>query len=459
MDSREQLMLNEHPTKLMLRFSIPAIIGMLMNAIYNIVDRIFVGQGVGSQGLTAITIGFPIMLIVLAFSMLIAIGACANISIFLGEGRKDKAEVYFSASIWLILIVSVILTVVLLLTLKPLLIAFGGENVIAESLDYYNIMVGFMIFNNIGFVLNSIMRGEGSPKHAMISMIVGAVANIILDYIFIYPLKMGIKGAAIATVISQILSLLWCIWFFLFGKSNLKFEVHKLSWNIVISIIKIGSAAFLIQLASSLVNLFFVTGAKKYGDLAPGISGDIAIAGIGLVNSISQLFFMPVFGINQGLQPIIGFNYGARQYKRVKQIFLRGVIFSTIIMTSGFLLAMRAPEVILRLFTSENDTVLLNYSIHAIRMMFFVFPFLGFQIVSANYFQSVGKPMLSSFLSLSRQVIFLIPLLIILPIYMGLDGVTTAPPIADFMATIITLIMVIREMKNLNKKHEQEIAI
>ena len=171
MDSREQLMLNEHPTKLMLRFSIPAIIGMLMNAIYNIVDRIFVGQGVGSQGLTAITIGFPIMLIVLAFSMLIAIGACANISIFLGEGRKDKAEVYFSASIWLILIVSVILTVVLLLTLKPLLIAFGGENVIAESLDYYNIMVGFMIFNNIGFVLNSIMRGEGSPKHAMISMI------------------------------------------------------------------------------------------------------------------------------------------------------------------------------------------------------------------------------------------------------------------------------------------------
>ena len=263
MDSREQLMLNEHPTKLMLRFSIPAIIGMLMNAIYNIVDRIFVGQGVGSQGLTAITIGFPIMLIVLAFSMLIAIGACANISIFLGEGRKDKAEVYFSASIWLILIVSVILTVVLLLTLKPLLIAFGGENVIAESLDYYNIMVGFMIFNNIGFVLNSIMRGEGSPKHAMISMIVGAVANIILDYIFIYPLKMGIKGAAIATVISQILSLLWCIWFFLFGKSNLKFEVHKLSWNIVISIIKIGSAAFLIQLASSLVNLFFVTGAKK----------------------------------------------------------------------------------------------------------------------------------------------------------------------------------------------------
>lgn len=446
MDRSKQLA-EEKIGKLLLTFSIPAIVGMLVNALYNIVDRIFVGRGVGSLAIAGITIGFPIMIILMAFTMLVGLGATSLISIKLGQDRKDEAEKIMGNSMTLLVVIMLILTVSGLIFLEPLLKVFGASaDVMPYAKAYLRIILYGAVFQGIGFGINNIIRAEGNPKIAMLSMLIGAISNTILDPIFIYGFKMGIEGAAWATIISQAASAVWVVSHFISGRSNLKFrkENLRLEKKIVLDIFSIGFAPFMMQLAASLVTAILNSQLGKFG-------GDIAISAMGIINSVSTIILMPIFGINQGSQPIIGFNYGAKQYDRVKQTFRYAATAATILVIMGFFLIRIFPVQLISLF-AEGDQTLIDIGTNGIRIFFFAMPIIGFQIVSANYFQAVGKPKQAAILSLSRQVLFLIPALLILPGFFELNGIWMAAPVADALAFVVTSIWIIFEIKNLGKE-------
>lgn len=295
----------------------------------------------------------------------------------------------------------------------------------------------------IGFGMNNFIRGEGNPKTAMGTMLIGAILNTILDPIFIFYFNMGIKGAALATIISQGASAIWVLHYFLGGKSLLKIrkENLKLKKDIVKEIISIGLAPFSMQIASSMVNVLLNNSLKKYG-------GDIAISSMGVINSITMLVLMPIFGINQGAQPIIGYNYGAKHYDRVKETLKLAILSATVIVTIGFIFAQTIPEKLISLFI-KNDKELIEVAVKGLRIDFAMFPIIGFQIVSSNYFQATGKPRQAMFLSLSRQVLMLIPALIILPKFFQLTGVWLALPVSDITSSILTAIFLIKDIKNI----------
>ncbi|ABW19504.1 MATE family efflux transporter [Alkaliphilus oremlandii] len=448
MDRSKQLA-EEKIGKLLLTFSVPAIVGMLVNALYNIVDRIFVGRGVGSLAIAAITIGFPIMIILMAFTMLVGLGATSLISIKLGQDRKDEAEKIMGNSMTLLVIIMLIMTVSGLIFLEPLLRIFGASaDVMPYAKAYLRIILYGAVFQGIGFGINNIIRAEGNPKIAMLSMLIGAISNTILDPIFIYGFKMGIEGAAWATIISQAASAVWVVSHFISGRSNLKFrkENLRLQGKIIFDIFSIGFAPFMMQLAASLVTAILNSQLGKFG-------GDIAISAMGIINSVSTIILMPIFGINQGSQPIIGFNYGAKQYDRVKQTFRYAATAATILVVIGFFLIRIFPVQLISLF-AQGDQTLIDIGTNGIRIFFFAMPIIGFQIVSANYFQAVGKPKQAAILSLSRQVLFLIPALLILPRFFKLNGIWMAAPVADALAFVVTSVWIIFEIKNLGKERD-----
>lgn len=437
--------------KLILKFSIPAIIGMLVNALYNVVDRIFVGQGVGSAGLAAISIGFPVMLIIMAFGMLIGLGSTALISIRLGEKNKDEAELIMGNAIVLLLVVSLTLTVIGLIFLEPLLQLFGASPEILQlAKTYMSIILLGAAFQNIGFGVNNFIRAEGNPKTAMLTMLIGAVTNIILDPIFIFGFKWGIAGAALATVLSMMVSAAWVILYYRGDRSTLKIRAANLilrAW-VIRQIVALGSAPFVMQVAASgimaLINHSLVT----YG-------GDLAVSAMGIVHSVMMLILMPVFGINQGVQPIIGYNYGARQFDRVKHALKLAIFAATAVTTLGFIFIQGFAEQIVQVF-SRTDRELIALGAKALSTFMLCLPIIGFQVVSANYFQAVGKPRQAMFLSLSRQVLLLIPALLILPRFFGLNGVFYAGPTADLLSSMLTGTWLIYEMKHLDARHLEE---
>lgn len=446
MDRSKQLG-SERVGTLLLKFSIPAIIGMLVNALYNIVDRIFVGRGVSPLAISGIVIAFPITIVIMAFGMLVGIGASALVSIRLGQQRKDEAEQILGNAFMLNIIISLILTTLGLVFLDPILKIFGASStVLTYSKQYTSIILYGVIFQNMAFGMNHNIRAQGNPTAAMLTMLIGAVLNTILDPLFIFVFHMGIQGAAIATVISQIVSAIWVLSYFFRGKALLKIHRKnlKLRKNIILGIFSIGVSPFAMQLAASVINIILNSSLIKYG-------GDIAVAAMGVINSVAMLILMPIFGINQGVQPIIGFNYGAEQFDRVKKALKLAILGATAISTTGFLIVELFPSVIIGLFGKGTD--LISVGSRGIRIFLSMLPIIGFQIVSANYFQAVGKPKHSMFLSLSRQVIILIPLLLILPGILRLDGVWIAGPASDFLSSLLTAFFIIREMKNLNKMH------
>ena len=441
---RSRELAEEKIGKLLLTFSLPAIVGMLVNALYNIVDRIFVGRGVGSLAIAGITIGFPIMTILMAFTMLVGLGATSLISIKLGQDKKDEAEKIMGNSIILLICIMIGITVLGLVFLEPILKLFGASvDVMPYARDYLRIILFGAVFQGIGFGINNIIRAEGNPKIAMLSMLIGAVLNTILDPIFIYTLDMGIEGAAWATIISQAASAIWVLGHFISGRSNLKLhkENLRLKMDIVLSIFSIGFAPFMMQLAASLVTAILNSQLAEFG-------GDIAISAMGIINSISTIILMPIFGINQGSQPIIGFNYGAKQYKRVKQALIYASGAATALVILGFFLIRIFPEQLITVF-AEGDQALIDIGTNGIKIYFIAMPIIGFQIVCANYFQAVGKPKQAAILSLSRQVLFLIPALLILPDFFGLKGVWMAAPVSDVLASIVTGVWIIFEIKNI----------
>lgn len=450
MDQSKQLG-EEKISKLLLKFSIPAIVGMLVNALYNVVDRIFIGNSsVGSSGIAGITICSPIMLVTLAFSMLIGLGANSLISIRLGEKRRDEAELILGNAMTLLVVVPAVLSVICLIFIEPLLIMFGASDIVLPyAKEYMTIILIGTTIQTLGFGMNNFIRAEGNPRIAMYTMLIGAILNTILDPIFIFIFGLGIAGAAIATVISQMVSTAWVLYHFLGGRSSLKVHVGNLALRrqIVGKIIALGMAPFLMQMAASVLNAIMNKSLNLYG-------GDVAVSGMGVVTSITMLILMPIFGINQGSQPIIGYNYGALKFDRVKKTLKLAIMAATGITCVGFLLTRLFPVQLISIF-NRNDTELLRFGTRALTIFLLCLPIIGFQIVSSNYFQAVGKPKHASFLSLSRQVLILIPALLILPKFFGLDGLLMAGPTADLTASVVTGIFLFRELRHLDEKHAE----
>lgn len=435
---------------LLLEFSIPAIIGMLVQALYNVVDRIFVGNGVGPLGLAGLTIVYPVMLVQLALAMLIGLGATALISIRLGEERHAEAEQIMSTAFGMLVIISALLTILGIVFLDPLIRLLGAsEAILPYARGYLSIILYGSVFQAVGFGLNHMIRAQGHPRIAMATMLIGAITNIILDPIFIFYFGWGVQGAAFATVLSQLVSAIWVISFFLRGKSQLRLNLHtayKIRWSVVRQIVSIGFAPFAMQLAASLLYLILNQSLAFYG-------GDTGISAMGIVLSVNTLFLMPIFGINQGAQPIIGFNYGAKRYARVKQTFFYAVSGAIAITTLGMLASRLFPGQLVALFGSGDDSLMV-LGVQAMKTVMVLFPVVGFQIVGANYFQAVGKPKKAAFLSLSRQVLILIPLLLILPRFWGLTGIFLTFPLSDVGSTILTAILLRREFAFLGKQEK-----
>jgi len=433
---------------LLLKFSIPAIVGMMVNALYNVIDRVFVGQGIGYLGIAGVTVGFPIMLILMAFGMLIGIGATALISIRLGQQRKDEAEAIAAHCLVLLIAVSLIIGAGGLVFLNPLLKVFGASpEVMPYAQDFLRIILLGAVFQSVGFGMNNIIRAEGSPRIAMATMLIGAILNALLCYVFVFIFKWGIKGAATATVISQGISSVWVLHYFFSTRSLLKIRRKnlKLNLSIVGQIIAIGSAPFAMQVAASVIQAILNKSLIHYG-------GDVAISGMGIVQSVAMLILMPIFGINQGAQPIIGYNYGAGKFDRVIEALKLAIFAATAVVIVGFAIIQVFPVQIIRLFEDNPD--LISFGSRALRIFLIFLPIIGFQIVSANYFQAVGKPKHAMFLSLSRQVIILIPAVLILPRFFALDGVLIAGPVADLCSSLITGFWLWRELKLLGRKQD-----
>ncbi len=447
---REKLLGEKEIPKLLLKFSIPAIVGMLVNALYNFVDMVFIGQGVGPLGIAGVRIGFPLIVIGMAFSMLIGIGANSLISIRLGQKRKEDAELILGNAFVTMIAIGAVLTILGLVFMEPLLKLFGAsQDVMPYAKGYFRIILFGVIFQMIGMGMNNFIRGEGNPKTAMLTMLIGAVINTILDPIFIFAFGWGIEGAALATILSLIISASWVLYYFFFGNSLLKIRKPNLRirFDILKSIGAIGLAPFAMQLAASVLVIFMNQGLAQYG-------GDIAVSAMGIINNIASLFMMVVFGINQGAQPIIGFNYGAQKYDRVKSTLKYAIGAATVVVTIGYAsINLFAPQMI-GLFSSDPE--LIDIGSRGLRRVLMFMPIIGFQIVSSAYFQAIGKPKQSMLLSLSRQVLILIPLVLILPKFIGLIGLFTAGPIADISSSILTAIFLFYELKNLDKKQKDE---
>lgn len=444
--NRSKQLEEESIGKLLMKFSIPAIIGMLVNALYNIVDRIFIGKGVGSIGIAGIAVGYPVALILMAFSMLIGLGANALISIRLGQKREKDAELILGNAMTSLIVISIVISVLGLIFLEPILTLFGAsKNVLPYSLDYMRIILVGAPFQAVGFGMNNFIRGEGNPKIAMATMLIGAILNTILDPIFIFSFNMGIKGAAYATILSQAVSAIWVLSYFLGSNSLLKIrkENLKIQSNIIKEIVTIGLAPFSMQIAASMVTVLLNNNLKNYG-------GDVAISAMGTINSITMLILMPIFGINQGSQPIIGYNYGAKNYDRVKKTLKLAIFFATCIVTTGFIITQTIPAKLISLFVKKSEVEMIQVAAKGIRIYLSMLPVIGFQIVSSNYFQATGKPKQSMLLSLSRQVLILIPALLIMPKLFGLKGVWLASPVSDLIASIITAIFLIKDIKHLD---------
>lgn len=442
---------SEKITKLLLKFSLPAIIGLLVNALYNIVDSIFVGRGVGELALAGVTVSFPIVTTFVACVMLIGMGATALISIRLGERKDSEAEKIIGNAFILFLVIGISLTVIGLIFLKPILIFFGASpDVLPYATDYMRIILLGSVFMALGTGMNNFIRAEGNPRVAMKTMLIGTLVNIVLDYIFIFVFHWGIKGAAAATIIAYSVTSAWVLYYFLGQNSTLKIRLKnlKLEKLIVKSILIFGFPTFILQVTGSIQQLILNRTLAYYG-------GDMALAVIGIIMSITTFLIMPAMGISQGAQPIIGFNYGAKKFDRVKDTLKLSILSATAIVFVGFLISKIWPSQLIGMFNKSPE--LIELGTHAMGI-FFKFIFLvGMQMISSSYFQAVGKPNQATLLGLSRQVLIFIPLLFILPRYGGIEGVWWTGPFSDIGAFILTgawLWFEIRELER-NKKEYQ----
>jgi len=434
---------NERLGKLLVQYSVPAIVATAAASIYNIIDRIFIGQGVGPLAISGLALTFPLMNITAAFGSLVGVGAGTMVSIRLGQHDRKVATMILGNTVVLNVILSFIVGITFLIFLNPLLYAVGGsKDTLPYARDFMQVILMGNIFTHLYLGLNNIMRSSGYPTKAMITTLITVAVNLILAPLFIFVFHWGIRGAALATVCAQICGTIWVVAHFTRIKSFLHFlpGYFRLKIEIIKDIFSIGLSNFLMLITASVVVLLFNLSLKKYG-------GDFAIGAFGIIGSIGNLVVMIVFGLNQGMQPIAGYNYGARKMSRVLRTFNLTVLAATIVTSTGFVIVQLFPGFITSAFTT--DTALANLARDGMRLYFIVFPIVGFQIVTSSFFQSIGKAQISILLSLSRQVLFLIPALLIVPHFLLLKGVWLSAPVADFLATIVTFFVLRWQLKRL----------
>lgn len=446
---------------LLLRFSLPAITGMLVNALYNVVDRIFVGRGVNEIALGGLSLVMPLMTFSMAFAMLAGVGAANLISMRLGQQRRADAENALNHCFRLLAVIGAVLMTLELIFLDPLLglllsgATEGGSGVLPYARSYYRIILFGSVFMQLGFGFSHCTRAQGFPMVSMTGMVIGAGLNIVLDPLFIFVFQWGVEGAAWATIISQAVSALYVLSFASSRKAvvRLKFRAFAFNPRILRDIFTFGMAQFLLQMAMSSVQLVMNISMSRYGAEGLGVEngGAVALSGMTIIGSIIMLILMPVFGINQGAQPVLGYNYGAKKWARVFSAFLRASLAATAITTCGFLAVQLFAPQLVALFVPDGSEAMRTFAPKAMRIDLLVLPFVGFQIVAANMFVVTGRPKISIFLSMIRQVIVLIPCILIFGKLWGLFGIVWATPAADATAVTVTAILTIRELKKLRR--------
>ncbi|MCG2790905.1 MAG: MATE family efflux transporter [Actinomycetia bacterium] len=446
MKSKRELLLNGNITNLLFKFSAPAVIGMVTGALYNIIDTIFVGRGVGSLAIAALSIVLPIQLIMIGIGTMIGVGSASIISRALGRNRKDIARNVFGNAVVLNFLISAFCMVFIYIFMDKFLVFFGASaQVLPYARDYTRIVLAGFIFLSFSINSNNYIRAEGNPRAAMYVMAIGAIINIILDPIFIFVFGMGIKGAAIATVIAQVISSMYVIFYILFGGSifRLNVAIFKVKFSAMKEILSLGFPSFLKTAMASIITVIFNKLLLFYGS-----DMYIAIMGIGL--RMISLIQMPLIGITQGVSTIVGFNYGAKLYPRVKKVLGMAVMWTIIIAGVGFLAMMIFPRFVISLFSSDAN--LINEGIYILRIVTVFLPFIGVQMLGGALFQSIGKTAPALILTISRQVLFLIPAAFLLPMFFGLNGVWLSVPVSDFLSIVVTVIWMFKEIKIFNKE-------
>lgn len=431
--------------KLLWEYSLPAIVAMLASSLYNIVDSIFIGHGVGALAISGLAITFPLMNLSAAFGSLIGAGGATLLSIKMGQHDVESAERVLGNIVSLNLLLGTLFMLFGLLFLEPILLFFGASS---ETLPYaYDYMFVLLIGNLVTHLylgLNSAMRSTGAPRKAMLTTLMTVFINCVLDPLFIFVFDWGIRGAALATVVAQLAALIYTLVHFLNPRQELHFkrDIFTLRRRVAVSIFSIGMAPFVLNACSCLVVVVINQSLLKYGS-------DLAVGACGIVNRIMMLFGMLVLGFNQGMQPIAGYNYGALKMDRVKSVLKQTILYASLVMTTGFLVVELFPELVARMFTTDAE--LLSISETGLRIVFAMAPVVGFQMVVSNFFQSIGHASKAVFLSSTRQLLFLVPLLVILPHFFGVIGVWLSLPISDVLSSALAAVVLFRD-KMFNSK-------
>lgn len=439
--------------KLLMKYAIPAIIAMTASSLYNMVDSIFIGHGVGPLAISGLAITFPLMNLAAAFGSLVGVGAATLTSVKLGQRDYKTAQKVLGNVVVLNVLMGGILSIVALIYLNPILYFFGAsENTIGYARDYMVVILTGNIVTHLYLGLNALLRSAGHPQKAMYATINTVIINTVLDPIFIYGFHWGIQGAAIATILAQVISLVWQLKIFSNKNELLHFHrgIFRLQKKIVLDSLAIGMSPFLMNLAGSLIVILINLGLKKHG-------GDLAIGAFGIVNRLVFLFLMIVMGLNQGMQPIAGYNFGARLYPRVTQVLKLTIFGATAVTIVGFLMGELVPGYAVSIFTTDPE--LIRLSSQGLRIVVMFFPIIGFQMVTSNFFQSIGMAGKAIFLSLTRQLLFLIPCLLFLPGFYGAKGVWLSMPCADLAASVVAGIMLWLQFKKFKKAEKDHTTI
>ena len=432
--------------QLLMRYAVPAIIAMTASSLYNMVDSIFIGQGVGALAISGLAITFPLMNLSTAFGAGVGVGASSLLSVKLGQKDYGAAQNILGNTVMLNIITGVCFSIISLLFLEPILMFFGASaQTLPYAKDYMEIILLGNVVTHLYFGLNALQRAAGKPQLSMYMTIFTVIINAILDPIFIWPLGLGIRGAAYATVLSQLLALIWQLVMFSKKSEFIHFKrgIYRLRSRLVKNILAIGMSPFSMNVCACFVVIIINNSLVSHG-------GDMAVGAYGIINRIAFIFVMVTIGVNQGMQPIAGYNYGAMKFDRMMRVLKYAVICGTCVTTMGFVVGEFFPEQCVRLFTS--DQTLIALSVHAMRITMVSFPIIGYQMVIANFFQSIGKAKISVFLSLSRQLVFLIPLLLVLPTLYGVDGVWWSMPVADTTSALVTAVIMVLFMRKINKQ-------
>ncbi len=449
MNSKKQatLELGTKPVgRLLWQYAAPAIVAMTASSLYNIIDRAFIGQIVGADAIAGLGITFPFMNLSAAFGAAVGVGASTCISVKLGQKDYKTAEELLGNTVTMNLIVGFLFMVVCMLFLDPILRFFGASEVtLPYAREFMEVILLGNMITHMYFGMNAVLRAAGKPRHAMYATLFTVACNIVLVITFVWLFRWGIRGAAMATITSQTLALCWQLWIFSDKEEiiHLKSGIYKLKAVLVRNIIAIGISPFLMNVAACIIVIFMNNQLVRYG-------GDMDVASYSISNSIAMMFVMFVMGVNQGMQPIAGYNYGAENYDRLMKVLNISMMAATAIMLTGWLIAMFLPYYCARIFTT--DQTLIELSIFAIRVNMLVFPVIGFQMVITNFFQCIGKVQTAIFLSLSRQLLLLLPLLVVLPLIWGIDGVWAALPASDATAALMAAVVMISYMSKLKKK-------